>query len=109
MKVSVSSVTAASTAAMSSASGGSGTYSLAPARIAFTASSVSAPMPQATTGTAILSDSSWEISWAMSSATSAMIRSEPCPERSAVSAASMSGAWATLAPRSRAILPAVVM
>jgi hypothetical protein len=52
MKASVSSVTADRTAAMSSASGGSGTYSLAPARIAFTARAVSVPMPQATTGTA---------------------------------------------------------
>ena len=47
----LSSATAASTAAISSASGGSGMYSLAPARMARTAAAVSVPTPQATTGT----------------------------------------------------------
>ena len=41
---------ASSTAAMSSASGGSGTYSFAPALIAATAARLSVSTPQATTG-----------------------------------------------------------
>jgi hypothetical protein len=46
-----SSATAASTAAISSGSGGSGMYSLAPARMASTARGIGWSMPQATTGT----------------------------------------------------------
>src|ERR671937_211262 len=47
-----SSATAASTAAISSGSGGSGMYSLAPAWIAATAARASVAVPQATIGTA---------------------------------------------------------
>ncbi len=46
----VSSATAARMAAIISGSGGSGTYSFAPALMAFTAARLSFPMPQATTG-----------------------------------------------------------
>ena len=55
----MSSVTAASTAAISSGSGGSGMYSLAPARIAATAARALFSMPQATIGTWMCSSSSF--------------------------------------------------
>ena len=62
-----SSDTAASTAAISSASGGSGMNSLAPARMASAALRASPPMPQATTGTRMRSASLAAISPMMSS------------------------------------------
>ncbi len=61
-----SSATAASTAAISSASGGSGMNSLAPARMASAARLGSAPTPHATTGTRIRSASLAAIRPAMS-------------------------------------------
>src|SRR5258708_25254135 len=104
-----SSATASSTAAISSAFGGSGMYSLAPALIACTAALASVPMPQATTGTLIRSFLSWVTSRATSSLTSIITRSAPWPERSAFMAAGIACTCATLAPRSCAIFPAVVM
>ncbi len=68
---------------MSSASGGRGMYSLAPALMARTAASASVPMPQATTGTAMRSSFRLSTRWATSSLTSSMMRSAPWPERSA--------------------------
>ena len=63
----LSSATAASTAAISSASGGRGMNSFAPALIAPAAPAASAATPQATTGTRIRSASLAAISPAMSS------------------------------------------
>ena len=99
-----SSVTASRTAAISSGSGGRGTYSLAPARIAETAESASVPTPHATTVVPKRSDANESTNALISSATSTMTRSAPWPARNAVSAASMSGTWATFAPRLMAIL-----
>src|SRR5690606_37111478 len=99
----LSRATAAMTAAISSASGGRGIYSLAPARMALTAAAALASTPQATTGTAMRSASSPAISPAMSIITSTSSRSAPRPARSAASAMSTDGAWATLAPPSMAI------
>src|SRR5688500_820595 len=109
MSAELSSATAASTAAISSASGGRGTYSLAPALIALTAVSALVPMPQATTGMLMRSLRRLSIMRWVSSATSNMMRSAPWPLRSACIAWSTSSTWATLAPRLRAILPAAVM
>src|SRR6185312_9085622 len=100
--------TACSTAAISSASGGRGMYSLAPALIARTAASASLPMPQATIGTKMRSCFRLSIIRAMSSFTSIISRSAPWPERSALRPWSISSAWATVAPRLSAILPAVL-
>ena len=61
-----SSATADSTAAIRSASGGSGMNSLAPALMAAAASRASASTPKATTGTVMRSFSLAEISEAMS-------------------------------------------
>ncbi len=108
-RVLVSSETAASTAAISSASGGRGTYSWAPARIALAAAAGSGPMPQAITGTEMRSCFRLLQKLAISRFTSTMTMSAPWPERSAVSAASISSTWATLAPLSSASLPAVEM
>ncbi len=77
MSAELSSATAASTAAISSASGGSGTYSLAPALIALTAVSALVPMPQATTGMLMRSLRRLSIMRWISSATSNMMRSAP--------------------------------
>jgi hypothetical protein len=63
----VSSATAASTAAISSGSGGSGMYSLAPAWMAATAARASVSTPQATIGTRMCSASSRAIRSRMSS------------------------------------------
>jgi hypothetical protein len=94
----LSSVTAARTAAISSASGGSGMNSLAPALIAAAARIGSASTPQATTGTRIRSDSLVAIRPAMSSVYSTISRSAPCPARSAWVAASQVSTCETLAP-----------
>src|SRR5262249_18458003 len=103
-----SSVTAASTAAISSGSGGSGMYSLAPAWMAATAARASLVTPQAQIGTWMRSASSRATRSRMSSATSTIIRSAPRPERSTASACSLLSACVTLAPLSIAILLAVV-
>src|ERR1043166_4299123 len=103
-----SSVTRASTAAISSGSGGSGMYSLAPAWMAATAARASFVTPQATIGTAMRSASNRRTSSRISSATSTIRRSAPRPERSTASACSISLAWVTLAPLSIASLVAVV-
>src|ERR1044071_998231 len=103
----VSSVTAASTAAISSGSGGSGMYSLAPAWIASTAARALFSTPQATSDTWMCSSSSLATRSRMSIATSTISRSEPLL-RSTASAWSMDSAWVTAAPRSIAILVAVV-
>src|SRR5882672_10165054 len=100
--------TAASTAAISSGSGGSGMYSLAPAWIAATAARASLDMPQATIGTWMCSASSRITRSRMSSATSTSSRSAPLPPRSTRIACSWSSAWVTEAPFSMAILVAVV-
>src|SRR6266568_2613462 len=100
--------TAASTAAISSGSGGSGMYSLAPAWMAATAARASLPTPQATIGAAIRSASSRSTRSRMSSATSTISRSAPRPERNTLSACSIDSAWVTLAPLSIASLVAVV-
>src|SRR5256714_3096777 len=100
--------TAASTAAISSGSGGSGMYSLAPAWIAATAARASFEMPQATIGTWICSASSRITRSRMSRATSTSIRSAPLPPRSTAMACSVVSAWVTEAPLSIAILVAVV-
>src|SRR5690606_28126523 len=104
MIVELSSVTASSTAAISSASGGSGMYSFAPALMARTASAGSLPIPHPTTGTMMRSAARLATSVAMSSCTSAMIMSAPCPARSELSADGISGACDTVAPRDMAIL-----
>src|SRR4051812_31401334 len=100
--------TAASTAAISSGSGGSGMYSLAPAWIAATAARASLEMPQATIGTWMCSASSRITRSRMSRATSTSIRSAPLPPRSTAIACSVVSAWVTDAPFSIAILVAVV-
>src|SRR6185437_12362473 len=104
----LSSATAARTAAISSGSGGSGRYSLAPARMASTALRASVPMPQATTGVQMRSAESPRTSCPMSHLTSQSTRSAPLPPRRLASACSMSTAWVTRAPRSIAILVAAV-
>src|SRR6185437_8143576 len=104
----LSSATAARTAAISSGSGGSGRYSLAPARMASTALRASVPMPQATTGVQMRSAESPRTSCPMSHLTSQSTRSAPSPPRRLASACSMSTAWVTRAPRSIAILVAAV-
>src|SRR4051812_41001060 len=100
--------TAASTAAISSGSGGSGMYSLAPAWIAATAARASLEMPQATIGTWMCSASSRITRSRMSRATSTSSRSAPLPPRSTAIACSIASAWVTEAPLSIAILVAVV-
>src|SRR5580704_16240198 len=100
--------TAASTAAISSGSGGSGMYSLAPAWIAATAARASLEMPQATIGTWMCSASSRITRSRMSRATSTSNRSAPLPPRNTRIACSWSSAWVTEAPLSMAILVAVV-
>src|SRR6478672_10753169 len=100
--------TAASTAAISSGSGGSGMYSLAPAWIAATAARASLVMPQATIGTWMCSASSRITRSRMSSATSTSKRSAPLPPRSTPIACSLPSACVTEAPLSIAILVAVV-
>ena len=107
--VSFSSETASSTAAISTASGGSGRYSLAPARIALTARPASLPMPNAMTGVWMRSTFSALMKLPTSRRTSIMTRSAPLPLRRASSAVSPSSAWLTLAPRFIAIFPASVM
>ena len=104
-----SSVTAWITAAISSAFGGSGIYSFAPAFIAFTAVAASVLMPQATIGIAMRSFFSCSTIMAMLSLTSIMIRSAPRPERNAPSACSISSVCVTFAPRPMAILPAALI
>src|SRR5579871_589411 len=103
----VSSATAASKAAISSGSGGSGIYSLAPAWIAATAARASLSVPQATIGVAMRSAVSLPARSRMSSATSTIRRSAP-RVRSTLSACSVSIAWVTAAPRSTAILVAAL-
>src|SRR6185503_2140030 len=83
---------------MSSASGGSGIYSLAPARMALTAAAALVSVPQATTGMWMRSASSAAMSPGMSTITSTSSRSAPRPERRLDKAMSMLAAWATLAP-----------
>src|SRR5260370_6675568 len=100
--------TAASTAAINSGSGGSGMYSLAPAWMAATAARASLLVPQATIGTWMCSASRRCTRSRMSSATSAMIRSAPRPERKTASAWPIESAWVTVAPLSIASLVAVV-
>src|SRR5262249_2615478 len=100
--------TAASTAAISSGSGGSGMYSLAPAWIAATAARASVVMPQATIGTWMCSASSRITRSRMSRPTSTISRSAPLPLRSTLIACSLPSAWCTEAPLSIAILVAVV-
>src|SRR5882672_1527970 len=100
--------TAASTAAISSGSGGSGMYSLAPAWIAATAARASLDMPQATIGTWMCSASSRITRSRMSRLTSTSKRSAPLPPRSTAIACSAASAWVTDAPLSIAILVAVV-
>src|SRR6476646_5428437 len=100
--------TAASTAAISSGSGGSGMYSLAPARIAATAARASLEMPQATIGTWMCSASSRITRSRMSRLTSTSRRSAPLPPRNTAIACSAASAWVTEAPLSIAILVAVV-
>jgi hypothetical protein len=99
----LSSETASNTAAISSASGGSGMYSLAPALIARTAISGLTPMPQATTGMTIRSSPRLRIKSGMLSPASIMIRSAPRPARRVSSARAISPACITLAPRAMAI------
>src|SRR3954452_23798891 len=100
--------TAASTAAISSGSGGSGMYSLAPAWIAATAARASLEMPQATIGTWMCSASSRITRSRISRATSTKRRSAPLPPRSTAIACSVVSAWVTEAPLSIAILVAAV-
>src|SRR4051812_32416493 len=83
-------------------------YSLAPAWIAATAARALFSMPQATIGTWMCSISSFSTRERMSTATSTISRSAPLPERSTASACSIDSAWVTDAPRSMAILVAVV-
>src|SRR5471030_437198 len=104
----LSCVTAASTAAISSGSGGNGMYSLAPAWMALTAARASLVMPQATIGTWMRSASSRSTRSRMSRLTSTNKRSAPRPERSTASACSLLSAWVTEAPLSIAILLASV-
>src|SRR5579862_3716377 len=104
----LSSATAASTAAISAASGGSGMYSLAPAWMAATAARASVAVPQATIGTWMCSASSPRTSSRMAMATSTISRSAPRPARSTASPWAMSAAWVTVAPFSIASLVAVV-
>src|SRR5580658_3275786 len=103
-----SSATAASTAAISSASGGSGMYSLAPAWIAATAARASVAVPQATIGAWMCSASSAVTRSRMAMATSTISRSAPRPDRSTASAWAISAACVTVAPLSIASLVAVV-
>ena len=105
-KSALSRATAAIIAAISSASGGKGIYSLAPARMALTAAAALASVPQATTGTKMRSFSNPEISAGMSAITSTSSRSAPRPLLSEARAISISPAWATLAPPSIASLVA---
>src|SRR3954454_9711048 len=100
--------TAARTAAISSGSGGSGMYSLAPAWIAATAARASLEMPQATIGTWMCSASSRITRSRMSRATSTSNRSAPLPPRSTAIACSVASACVTEAPLFMAILVAVV-
>src|SRR5580704_10326941 len=83
-------------------------YSLAPAWMAATAARASLLVPQATIGTWMCSASRRCTRSRMSSATSAMIRSAPRPERSTASAWPTESAWVTVAPLSIASLVAVV-
>jgi hypothetical protein len=106
-KLRPSAATASRTAAMRSASGGSGMYSRAPAWIAATAARASVPVPQATTGARMRSASSAATSAATSRATSTMTRSEPLA-RSTERPCSMPSAWVTAAPRLIAILEATI-
>src|SRR3977135_1237439 len=99
---------AAGTAAISSGSGGSGMYSLAPAWIAATAARASWEIPQATIGTWMCSASSRITRSRMSSPTSTKRRSAPLPPRNTAIACSLPSAWVTEAPLSIAILVAVV-
>ena len=89
------------TAAISSASGGSGIYSLAPARMARTAAPASVPMPQATTGTFMLSDFRLSISSADIELDIAHHEIGALSAAQAFSAPSMLSIWETLAPRGR--------
>ncbi len=98
-----SAVTASSTAAISSASGGSGMYSLAPALMARTAADESDWMPQAMTGTVMRSAISASTSALTSKVTSIITRSTPAPPRSTSMPASMVPACMTRAPRSMAM------
>src|SRR5580704_16548974 len=83
-------------------------YSLAPAWMAATAARASLLVPQATIGTWMCSASRRCTRSRMSSATSAMIRSAPRPERSTASAWPTESAWVTVSPLSIASLVAVV-
>jgi hypothetical protein len=98
-----SSAIASSTAAISSSSGGSGMYSLAPARMAAAAVRASQSMPQAMMGTVMRSPSSSVISLAISLPTSTRIASALSPSQSAWWADSISDTCETRAPRERAI------
>src|SRR3954466_486849 len=100
--------TAASTAAISSGSGGSGMYSFAPAWMAATAARASVDVPHATTGTVMCSASIRVIRSRISTATSTISRSALRPERSTRSAISAPSAWVTVAPLSMASLVASV-
>src|SRR5690348_7439883 len=83
-------------------------YSLAPAWIAATAARALFSTPQATMATWMRSISSLPTRSRMSTATSTISRSAPLPDRSTASACSIDSAWVTAAPRSIAILVAVV-
>src|SRR5688572_27905327 len=108
MKSRWSSATAASTAAISSGSGGSGIYSFAPAWIAATAARASVEVPHATTGTVMCSASIRVMRSRMSTATSTISKSALRPERSTRSAISAPSACVTVAPLSMASLVASV-
>src|SRR5215218_2076720 len=108
MKSRWSSATAASTAAISSGSGGSGMYSFAPAWMAATAARASVDVPHATTGTVMCSASIRVIRSRISTATSTISRSALRPERSTRRAISAPSAWVTVAPFSMASLVASV-
>src|SRR5258708_5270015 len=100
--------TAASTAAISSGSGGRGMYSWARGWMAAPAGRASLERPQATIGTWMCSASSRITRSRMSRATSTSKRSAPLPPRSTAIACSIASAWVTEAPLSIAILVAVV-
>src|SRR5688572_9361033 len=103
-----SSATAARIAPISSGSGGSGMYSLAPAWMAATAARALLSVPQATIGAWICSFCNCATRSAISSATSTMRRSAPRPERRTAMACSIESAWVTAAPLSIAYLVARV-
>src|SRR5215213_7824869 len=104
-KLRLSAATASITAAMSSGSGGSGMYSLAPAWMAATAARASVPVPQAITGVRMRSASSAVTRSRTERPTSIMMRSAPLA-RSTDRPCSMASAWVTPAPRLMAILEA---